>query len=99
MSTIFPLPSSPHWAPMTMTLFTRFRLPSGPLSEDQVAGRGDVGKLAQLREHVLRHGVVHVDQRHRRPADLPAAELQPGDVDPLFAEERPDPADHAGDVL
>src|SRR5664280_1956836 len=96
MSTIFPLPSSPHWAPSTMTLFTGIRLLS---SENQVLGVHDVRKLAKLRENVLGDGVVHVDERNGGSADLGPAQTKAGDVDPLLPKEGADPADHARNVL
>src|SRR5512143_2136504 len=96
MSTIFPLPSSPHWAPSTMTLFKGVRLLS---SENQVLGVHDVRKLSKLREDVLGDGVVHVDERNGGSADLGPAQPQSCDVDPLLAQEGADPADYARNVL
>src|SRR4030042_3761462 len=96
MSTIFPLPSSPHWAPSTMTLFTGVLLLS---AENQVLGVHDVRKLAKLGKNVLGDGVVHVDERNGGSADLGPAQSEPRDVDPLLPEECADPADHARNVL
>src|SRR4030067_686631 len=94
MSTTFPLPSSPHWAPRTMMFFTGSLL----FLERQIFCGGNVRQLAQLREDLLRNRVVHVDERDGGPARLLPAELQARDVDPLLAEERSDAPDHAGDV-
>src|SRR4030042_1199722 len=84
MSTIFPLPSSPHWAPSTMTLFTGVLLLS---SENQILGVHDVRKLAKLGKDVLGDGVVHVDERNGGSADLGPAQSEARDVDPLLPEE------------
>src|SRR4030067_2144394 len=94
MSTTFPLPSSPHWAPRTMMFFN-----GSPLFlERQIFRGGNVRQLAQLREDLLRNRVVHVDERDGGPARLLPAALPGRDVDPLLAEGRSDPPDHAGDV-
>src|SRR3970040_55042 len=94
MSTTFPLPSSPHWAPRTMMFFN-----GSPLFlERQIFRGGNVRQLAQLREALLRNRVVPFDERDGGPARLLPAELQARDVDPLLAEERSDAPDHAGDV-
>src|SRR5450759_3991188 len=95
MSTIFPLPSSPHWAPSTMTLFTGVRLLS---SENQVLGVHDVRKLSKLGKDVLGDGVVHIDERNGGSADLGPAQTKAGDVDSLLPQEGADAADQAGDV-
>src|SRR4030067_940894 len=94
MSTTFPLPSSPHWAPRTMMFFN-----GSPLFlEHQIFRGGDVRKLAQLREDFFRNRVVHVDERNRRTPGLLPPELQARDVDPLLAQERPDAPPPDGDV-
>src|SRR5215510_2519491 len=102
-STTLPLPSSPHWVPITTVAGIRAPAPgcrsrSSLASEHQHLRRDDRRKGAQLVEHVLGYALVDVDQRQRRPADLLPAELDPGDVDAALAEQRPDLTDDARDV-
>src|SRR4030042_6027178 len=94
MSTTFPVPSSPHWAPRTMMFF----IDSPLFLEHQIFRGGDVRKLAQLSEDLFRNRVVHVNERNRRTPGLLPPELQARDVDPLLAQERPDAPDPAGAV-
>src|SRR2546429_5244832 len=53
-STIFPLPSSPHWVPM-MTV-------AGIDLQPQDLRRDDLRQRAQLGQHLVGDRVVHVDQ-------------------------------------
>src|SRR5262249_51904080 len=86
MSTILPLPSSPHCTPTTIVVLI-------VASEAEQLRRDDVGRLAQLLQHGLGQGMIDVEERDGAPAPLLTAELQAGDVDAARAEERADPAD------
>ena len=87
-STTLPLPSSPHWAPMTTVAAMALR--AGAASR-----RDDLRQRAQLGQHLGRDRLVDVEERHRHAADPLAAELEARDVDAALAEQRADAPDDA----
>src|SRR6266849_7945867 len=98
-STIFPFPSSPHWAPTITTLDMDLEYHGWRGSEDDLADLEHVRQLAQLLQGVRAGRPVDVDERQRAPRPCLAGERELGDVHLRFAESTPHVADHAGLVL
>src|SRR3954463_2837104 len=100
-STIFPLPSSPHWAP-TITTFDMRRTLSrtaGSGSKEDLANIEHVGKPTQPVEDLGARPPIHVDEGQRLSVRSIAGESELRDVDLRLAERVTDVADDAGLVL
>src|SRR3954454_19333493 len=100
-STIFPLPSSPHWAP-TITTFDMRRTLSrtaGSGSKEDLANIEHVGKPTQPVEDLGARSPIHVDQGQRLSVRSIAGERELGDVDLRLAERVTDVADDARLIL
>src|SRR5260370_30457494 len=99
-STIFPLPSSPHWAPITATLaMNHFQSKRKPTLECQSARLLHRGKGADFLENRIGHPFVHLHQSDGVGTWRAAAEIEIGDVHACIAEQCAEPADEAGFVL
>src|SRR3954464_2810580 len=64
-STIFPFPSSPHWATTLTTLDMILQVPREVGSEDDLTHLEHVGQLAQLVQGLRGRGPVDIDERER----------------------------------
>src|SRR5260370_31111034 len=80
-STIFPLPSSPHWAPITATLaMNHFQSKRKPTLECQSARLFDLGKGADFLQNGIGYSFVQLQERNGVGTLSAAPEIEIGDV-------------------
>src|SRR4051812_9831388 len=113
-STIFPFPSSPHWAPITATLamkwFARMWMPNPSASgvrresawyrsEGECAGLFHPRKRADFLEHAVGDALVHLNDADGVGSGRRAAQIEVRDVHPGIAQQRAEFSDKAWLVL